>query len=71
MNDICYIQDICNDQDHLDDMTGELKVVLLLRDESVVKVAEVETLVGAHLHDQHDKEDGVDNAIKMRRQHIQ
>ena len=52
-------------------MTGELKVVLLLRDESVVKVAEVETLVGAHLHDQHDKEDGVDNAIKMRRQHIQ
>ena len=51
-----YIRDICKDEDHLDDMTGELKVVLLLRDESVVEVAEIETLVGAHLHDdQHDR----------------
>ena len=38
-------------------MTGELEVVFLLRDESVVEAAEVEALVSAHLHHQHD-EDG-------------
>ena len=36
-------------QDHLDNMASELEVVLLLRDERVVQVAEVEPLVCAHL----------------------
>ena len=34
-------------------MAGQLEVVFLLRDESVVEVAEVETLVSAHLHHQY------------------
>ena len=36
-------------QDHLDNVTSELEVVLLLRNERVVEVAEVEPLVSAHL----------------------
>ena len=36
-------------QDHLDNMASELEVVLLLRDERIVQVAEVEPLVCAHL----------------------
>ena len=38
-------------------MAGKLKVVFLLRNESVVEVAEVETLVSAHL-DYHGDQDG-------------
>ena len=41
-------------------MACELKVVFLLRDESVVKVAEVEALVSAHLDD-HYEDDEVGN----------
>ena len=52
---------ICNHhQEHLDNMACELKVVFLLRDESVVKVAEVEALVSAHLDD-HYEDDEVGN----------
>ena len=39
----------CCEQDHLDNVTSELEVVLLLRDERIVEVAEVEPLVSAHL----------------------